>query len=69
VRREVGGCDGGQSSEPVPEVSLGRVGGHDCNRVIENPRNDKIGSCPTGERTRQANEDRAMALGSASLTT
>jgi hypothetical protein len=62
-----GGCDEGQSSEPMPEVSLGRVGGENCNRVIENPMNNKIQSCPTGERTRQTDRDRAMASGTACL--
>ena len=38
-----GGCDEGQSGEPMPEVSMGPVGGHDSNRVNENATNDKIG--------------------------
>ena len=38
-----GGCDEGQSSEPMAEVSLGSIVGDDSNRVIENSTNDKIG--------------------------
>jgi len=40
---EAGGCDEGQSSEPMAEVSLGLIVGYDSNRVIENSTNDKIG--------------------------
>ena len=40
---ESDGCDGGKSSEPMPEQSLGRVAGHNSHRVIENSTNDKIG--------------------------
>jgi len=38
-----GGCDEGESSEPIPELSLGRVGGQDSNRVIDDSTKDKIG--------------------------
>ena len=40
---EAGGCDEGQSSEPMTEVSSGPVVGHDSNRVIDDSTNDKIG--------------------------
>ena len=66
---EAGGCDEGQSSEPMTEGSSGPVVGHDSNRVIEDSTNDTIGIVSHEVRTRQANRDRAMASGSASLTT
>ena len=70
-QREVqaGGCDEGQSSEPMTEGSSGPVVGHDSQRVTEDATDDKIGTLPPKVRTRQANRDRAMASGSASLTT
>jgi hypothetical protein len=37
------GCHEGQSSEPMPELRLGRVLEQDSHRVIENSTNDKIG--------------------------
>ncbi len=40
--------DGGQSGEPMPEVTLGRVVGHDSNRVIENSNNHRIGILSNG---------------------
>jgi hypothetical protein len=41
-----GGCGDGESGEPTPEVSQGRIVGHDSNRVIEDSTNDKIGILP-----------------------
>ena len=38
-----GGCDDGESGEPRPEVSQGRIVGHDSNRVIDDSTNDTIG--------------------------
>ena len=38
-----GGCVEGESSEPMSEVSQGRIVGHDSNRVIDDSTNDKIG--------------------------
>ncbi len=38
-----GGCGDGESGEPTPEVSQGRILGHDSNRVIDDSTNDKIG--------------------------
>jgi len=38
-----GGCVEGESSESMPEVSHGRIVGHDSNRVIDDSTNDKIG--------------------------
>src|SRR5271157_5159725 len=38
-----GGCVEGESSESMPEVSQGRILGHDSNRVIDDSTNDKIG--------------------------
>src|SRR5208282_2289825 len=64
-----GGYDGGQSGEPMPEVSLGRVLGHDSNRVIENSNNYRIGILSNGERTRKTGRARALASGRASLET
>ena len=66
---EAGGCDEGQSSEPMTEGSSGPIVGHDSHRVIEDSTKTRSESCPTKMRTRQANRDRAMASGSASLTT
>ncbi len=40
---EAGGCDEGQSSEPMTERSSGPVVGHDSNRVIDDSTNDKNG--------------------------
>ena len=40
---ETGGCDEGQSSEPMTEASSGPIVGHDSNRVIDDSTNDKIG--------------------------
>jgi len=40
---EAGGCDEGQSSEPMTEVSSGPIVGHDSNRVIDDSTNDKNG--------------------------
>src|SRR5208337_3276188 len=44
-QREVqaGGCDEGQSSEPMTEGSSGPVVGHDSQRVTEDATDDKIG--------------------------
>ena len=39
---EAGGCDEGQSSEPIAEGSPGPVGGDDFQRVVEDSTNDKI---------------------------
>jgi hypothetical protein len=38
-----GGCGEGESGEPTPEVSQGRIVGYDSNRVIDDSMNDKIG--------------------------
>ena len=38
-----GGCDDGESGETMPEVSQGRIVGHDSDRVIDDSTNDKIG--------------------------
>src|SRR5271157_1548323 len=38
-----GGCVEGESSEPMSEVSQGRIVGHDSNRVIDDSKNDKNG--------------------------
>jgi hypothetical protein len=38
-----GGCVEGESSEPMSEVSQGRIVGHDTNRVIDDSKNDKNG--------------------------
>ncbi len=38
-----GGCDEGQSSQPMTEGSSGPIVGHDSNRVIDDSTNDKIG--------------------------
>ncbi len=38
-----GGCDEGQSSEPMTEGSSGPIVGHDSNRVIADSTTDKIG--------------------------
>ena len=38
-----GGCGDGESGQPTPEVSQGRIVGHDSNRVIDDSTNDKIG--------------------------
>ncbi|MGZ3431226.1 MAG: hypothetical protein ACXWN0_05675 [Isosphaeraceae bacterium] len=45
-QREVqaGGCDEGQSSEPMTEGSSGPVVGHDSQRVTEDATDDKIGT-------------------------
>ena len=40
---EAGGCDQGQSSEPMREGSSGPVVGHDSTRVIDDLTNDKNG--------------------------
>ena len=40
---QAGGCDEGQSSEPMTEASSGPIVGHDSHRVIEDSTNDKIG--------------------------
>ncbi len=40
---EAGGCDQGQSSEPMREGSSGPVVGHDSTRVIDDSTNDKNG--------------------------
>ena len=40
---EAGGCDEGQSSEPMTEASSGPVVGHDSQRVSEDGTDDKIG--------------------------
>ncbi len=40
---EAGGCDQGQSSEPMTEASSGPVVGHDSQRVTEDATDDKIG--------------------------
>ena len=37
-----GGCDDGESGETTPEVSQGRIVGHDSDRVIDDSTNDKI---------------------------
>src|SRR5208283_2769665 len=39
-----GGCGEGESGEPTPEVSQGRIVGYDSHRVIDDSMNDKIGS-------------------------
>ena len=41
---EAGGCDQGQSSEPMTEGSSGPVVGHDSQRVTEDATDDKIGT-------------------------
>ena len=38
-----GGCDDGESGQPTPEVSQGRIVGQDSNRVIDDSTNDTIG--------------------------
>ena len=38
-----GGCDDGVCGETTPEVSHGRIVGHDSDRVIDDSTNDKIG--------------------------
>src|SRR5271157_6047845 len=38
-----GGCGEGESGEPTPEVSQGRIVGYDSNRVIDDSMNDNIG--------------------------
>ena len=38
-----GGCGDGESGQPTPEVSQGRIVGHDSNRVIDDSTNDTIG--------------------------
>ena len=38
-----GGCHEGESSQPMPELRLGRVVEQDSHRVIENSTNHKIG--------------------------
>jgi len=43
VEVEVGGCDEGESGEPMAEGSFGPVVGHDSHGVIEESTNDKIG--------------------------
>jgi hypothetical protein len=40
---ETGGCEEGQSSEPMTEGSSGPIVGHDSHRVIDDSTNDKIG--------------------------
>ena len=40
---EAGGCDEGQSGEPMTEASSGPVVGHDSQRVSEDATDDKIG--------------------------
>ncbi len=40
---EAGGCDEGQSSEPMTEGSSGPVGGHDSQRVTEDATDDTMG--------------------------
>jgi hypothetical protein len=40
---EAGGCDDGQSSEPMPEGSSGPITGHDSQRVTEDATDDEIG--------------------------
>ena len=44
-RAALGGCEEGERerSEPTPEVSQGRIVGHDSIRVIDDSTNDKIG--------------------------
>ena len=39
-----GGCGGGQDGETMPEVSQGRIVGHDSQRVTEDVTDDKIGT-------------------------
>ena len=39
-----GGCGGGQDDETMPEVSQGRIVGHDSQRVTEDATDDKIGT-------------------------
>src|SRR5208337_2851715 len=39
-----GWCDDGQDGETMPEVSQGRIEGHDSNRVIDDSTNDTIGT-------------------------
>ncbi len=41
--QEAGGCDEGQSSEPMTEGWAGLVVGYDSNRVIDDSANDKMG--------------------------
>src|SRR5208337_2832359 len=38
-----GGCGDGERGETTPEVSQGRIVGHDSNHVIDGSTNDKIG--------------------------
>ena len=38
-----GGCGDGESGQPTPEVSQGRIVGQDSNRVIDDSTNDTIG--------------------------
>src|SRR5208337_3819218 len=38
-----GGCGDGERGETTPEVSQGRIVGHDSNHVIDDSTNDKIG--------------------------
>ena len=40
---EAGGCDEGQSSEPMIEANPGPAVGHDSQRVFEDATDDKIG--------------------------
>ncbi len=68
---EAGGCDEGQSSQPMTEGSgrSGPVAGHDSQRVTEDATDDTMGSLSREGAHAAANRDRAMASGSASLTT
>ncbi len=43
---EAGGCDQGQSSEPMTEESSGPIVGYDSTRVIDDSTNDKNGILP-----------------------
>jgi hypothetical protein len=62
-----GGCGDGESGQPTPEVSQGRIVGHDSNRVLMIRRTTRLESCPTREWTRQTDCTRAIATGRACL--
>ena len=58
-----GGCDDGESGETMPEVSQGRIVGHDSNRVIDDLTNDSLESCRTRDWTRHTDRTRVLATG------
>ena len=66
---QASGCNEGQKSEPMTEGIFGPVVGYDSTRVIDDSTNDKNGILPHEGVHEAGQPARAMASGSASLTT